>query len=106
MAEVTDPDGVTWSVRRWWWNTTPWETGFATLDGLIFFIMLPFLLMWPFWLASKWLGASWTIDIKRDGTKVGSEQVRGWRRSGQRVEELARAAQEGTLTQFKTQTEA
>jgi hypothetical protein len=103
VAEVTDPDGVSWSVRRWWWNASPWETGFATLDALIFFIMLPFLLLWPFWLASKWLGASWTIDIKRDGTKVGSEQVRGWERSGQRVEELARAAQEGALTQFTTE---
>jgi hypothetical protein len=73
VADVTDPDGVTWSVRRWWWNTTPWETGFAT------------------------------IDIKRDGTKVGSEQVRGWKWSGQRVEELARAAQEGALTQLATE---
>jgi hypothetical protein len=101
MADVTDPDGTTWSVRRWWLNPSIGETGLGPLDALIFLIMLPFLLVWPFWLASKWLGAAWTVDIKRDGVKVGSEKVRGWKRSGQRVEELARAAQDGALAQLK-----
>ena len=102
MAEVTDPDGVSWSIRRWWWKTIPWETGFATLDFLIFLVVLPFMLLWPFWLLSKWCGVPWTIVIKRDGTQVGREQVKGWKRSGTRVEEIARSAQDGTLTEFKT----
>lgn len=50
MEKVTDPDGVSWRVRRWWWKTVPWETGFATLDALIFLIVLPFMVLWPFWL--------------------------------------------------------
>ncbi|SBS76406.1 hypothetical protein MHPYR_310070 [uncultured Mycobacterium sp.] len=32
-------------------------TGLATRDGLILVGMLPFLVMWPFRLAPKWLGA-------------------------------------------------
>ena len=100
MAEVTDADGVRWSVRRWWWKTIPWQTGFDTLDTFIFLICLPFMLLWPFWFLAKFVGVPWTIDIKRDGTKVGSEQVKGWKQSKARVEELARSAQDGALTQF------
>lgn len=103
QVTVTDPDGVSWSVRRWWWKTIPWETGFATLDMLIFLIVLPFMVMWPFWLLSKCLGASWTIIIARDGTEVGREKVTGWKRSGTRIEEIARSAQEGTLTEFNAE---
>lgn len=105
MEKVTDPDGVQWRVRRWWWKTVPWETGFATLDALIFLIVLPFMVMWPFWLASKWLGASWTILVERDGTQVSRENVRGWRKSGERVRELAQQAQAGTLAQTLALTE-
>ncbi|MGE0780221.1 hypothetical protein [Mycolicibacterium sp.] len=97
MEKVTDPAGVAWTVRRWWWKTLPWETGFATLDALIFLIVLPFMVLWPFWFAAKWLGASWTLLVERDGTQVHREQVRGWRASGVRVHELAQAAAAGTL---------
>ncbi len=97
---MVDADGVTWSVRRWWWKTAPWETGFATLDMIIFLIVLPFMLMWPIWLSAKWLGVPWTIVIERDGTKVHQEQVRGWRESGRRVEELSQAAAAGALSQY------
>ncbi|VEG54303.1 Uncharacterised protein [Mycolicibacterium aurum] len=97
MKTVTDPDGATWRVRRWWWRTVPWETGFSTLDALIFVIVLPFMLMWPFWLASKWLGASWTVLVECEGTKVSRELVRGWRESGRRIDELAQAAEAGEL---------
>lgn len=98
----TDPDGSTWSVRRWWWKTIPWETGFATLDALIFLIVLPFMLMWPFWLLAKFVGVPWTIIITRDGTEVGRERVKGWKRSRARVAEIARSARDGTLTEFVT----
>jgi hypothetical protein len=97
MAEVTDPTGAQWSVRRWWVKTIPYETGISFLDFMIFLIVLPFMVIWPFWLLSKWLGARWTIVIERDGQKVGSELVRGWRKSGERIDELGRSAQAGTL---------
>lgn len=96
-ARVTDPEGVEWVVRRWWWRTIPWESGFATLDTIIFLIVLPFMLMWPFWLAAKWLGASWTVLTERDGKEVAREQVRGWDASGRRIAELAELAEAGTL---------
>ncbi|ABM13381.1 hypothetical protein [Mycolicibacterium vanbaalenii] len=99
MEKVTDPDGVEWTVRRWWWKTLPYETGFATLDAVILLIMLPFMLMWPFWLLAKWLGVPWTILVERDGEKVGRERVRGWRESRRRVSELAGMAAAGTMAQ-------
>lgn len=93
---VTDPEGETVTVRRWWWRTIPWETGFATLDGLILLIALPFMVMWPIWLLLKWCGVSWTILIERGGERIGREHVRGWRRSGERICEIAASAQAGT----------
>lgn len=97
MQKVVDPDGVTWRIRRWWWDTVPWQTGFDTLDAIFFLIMLPFMLLWPFWLAAKWLGVAWAVKIERDGREVGSERVRGWRASGARIAELAEQAKAGTL---------
>ncbi|WP_370329421.1 hypothetical protein [Mycolicibacterium hippocampi] len=88
MAKVRDLDGVQWTVRRWWWRTLPWETGFATLDMILLLIALPLMAMWPFWLMAKWLGVPWTIVVERDGTEVDRERVRGWRNSGQRITEL------------------
>ncbi|AQT82869.1 hypothetical protein B1R94_16740 [Mycolicibacterium litorale] len=102
MAEVTDPEGITWSVRRWWWKTIPWETGFATLDGLIFLVVFPFMLMWPLWLLAKWLGVPWTLVITRDGTEFGRERVAGWRRSGERMADIAASIETGTLTETNT----
>lgn len=98
-AEVTDPNGVVWQVKRWWLN--PWlgSTGLDILDSIIFLLMLPVLLAWPFWYASKWLGARWSVEIRRDGKKVGEERVRGWGKSGQRVDELTQAAEAGALAQ-------
>jgi hypothetical protein len=37
--------------------------------------------------------------IERDGKKVGQELVRGWGKSGQRIDELAQAAEAGALAQ-------
>ena len=99
MKRVVDDDGWTWTIRRWGWRTLPWQSGFATLDAVFFLIMLPFMLMWPLWLAAKWLGVSWTVQILREGEKVGRERVRGWRKSGERIAELAAEAEAGTLAQ-------
>jgi hypothetical protein len=98
VEKVLDPEGVRWTVRRRWWKTLPWETGFDSLDALFFVIMLPFMALWPFWLLAKWLGVSWTIVVDRDGERVAREKVRGWRASSRRIAELARQAQEGALT--------
>ena len=96
---VTDPEGAEWSVRRWWFKTLPYQSGIDFVDFIIFLIVLPFMVAWPFWLASKWLGARWSVVIERDGTKVAEEKVRGWRRSGERIQEIARAAESGTLAE-------
>ena len=102
MARMTvaDPAGTEWSVGRWWFKTIPWQSGIDFLDFIIFLIVLPFMVAWPFRLASKWLGARWSIVIERDGTKVGEERVRGWRRSGDRIQEIARAVEAGTPTEY------
>ena len=107
MAKVTatPPDDAQWSVRRWWFTALPYESGIQFLDFIIFLIVLPFMVVWPFWLMSKWLGASWSIVVERDGTKMGEEKVRGWRRSGERIQEIARSAEAGTLTQYSTSPE-
>jgi hypothetical protein len=97
---VTDPDDAEWTVRRWWFTAVPYQSGIDLLDVLIFLVVLPFMLAWPFWLASKWLGARWSVVIERDGTKVGEEKVRGWRRSGERIQEIARGAEAGTLAEY------
>jgi hypothetical protein len=101
-VKVTDPDGTEWTVRRWWFTAMPSETGIGFLDMIIFVIMLPFMLAWPFWLLLKWLGVLWEIVIERDGVKVGTEKVRGWRRSGQRIDEIAQSAAAGALPQYAT----
>ena len=93
---VTDPTGQQMTVRRWWFTPVPWETGFQTLDALIFLIVLPFMAVWPFWLALKWLGVAWEVRVERDGTVVSREKVRGWQRSGERIGQIAAAIQSGT----------
>jgi hypothetical protein len=87
MAKLTviDPSGAQWSVRRWWFKTIPYETGVDFLDFIIFIIVLPFMIAWPFWL-------------ERDGQKAGEEKVRGWRKSGVRINEIAQSAQAGTFS--------
>jgi hypothetical protein len=99
MVRVTDPSGLKWSVSRKWWDLLKLES--PAFDGtpmetVQMFIQLPLMVMWPFWLAAKWLGVPWTIVIKRNGKQVGREKVRGWRSSGARVDEIARQAAAGT----------
>lgn len=91
VAVVTDPNGTEWSVHRRWW---PFPDVFDIVDvaffgwiGLLF--ALPFLLLWPIWLATKFLGARWTIEVERNGSRVDTELVRGWARSDARIAELS-----------------
>ncbi|MGW0158511.1 hypothetical protein ACWDUN_04235 [Mycobacterium sp. NPDC003323] len=88
MAVVTDPNGVQWSVyRRWWPFGNVVDLAFDGLIGIL--LAAPFFLLWPFWLLAKGLGVRWRIVVERDGTEVQTEFVRGWRRSGARIDELA-----------------
>ncbi|SPM40524.1 hypothetical protein MNAB215_2725 [Mycobacterium numidiamassiliense] len=97
MAEAVDPYGVRWSVRRRRWYDL---SGFES-DGLDFWSPLIVLLggWWPFWFIAHWLGLRWRIVIERDDEEVGEEWVRGWRKSGRRIQEIIDSATAGTLPQ-------
>ena len=88
VAVVTDPNGRQWSVhRRWWPFGDMVDLAFDGLFGLV--LAAPFLLLWPFWLLGKAFGVRWRIVVERDGAEIESHLVRGWRRSGARLDELA-----------------
>ncbi|MGJ6124825.1 hypothetical protein QN239_19840 [Mycolicibacterium sp. Y3] len=94
MAVVTDPNGAQWSVHRRWWPF-PDMSDVLDLDWFTWLLAAPFVLLWPFWLLSKGLGARWRIVIERSGHEVETELVRGWRRSGARIDERARELAQG-----------
>ena len=56
---------------------------------------LLFLVLWPFWLLTKVLGARWVLVVQRDHVEVQRELVRGWRRSDARMNELAQELAQG-----------
>jgi hypothetical protein len=98
MAEVTDPSGVGWEVRRRrTYDLTGLETGGAVDVGFIFLVLVGG--WWPFWFIAHWLGLRWRIVVKRDGEEVHEEWVRGWRKSGRRIQEIAESVTAGTFEQ-------
>ena len=98
MAEVTDADGVRWSVyRRWgyrYWNAMDGSSGEEAAGGLII-NLLQFVVISPIWLIAKGFGAPWTIVIERNGTEVREVKVRGWRNSERCIQELAESVADG-----------
>ncbi|HEX7824340.1 MAG TPA: hypothetical protein VF477_05525 [Mycobacterium sp.] len=89
MAKVIDPDGVQWSVsREWFFGLPSWLDGSSDI-GLVLFAL------WPFWLIAHWLGVPWVIVIKRAGTAMGTEEVRGWLKSQRRIQEIGQSAAAG-----------
>jgi len=97
MAEVTDPNGVQWSVRRRLWYGTS-ALGEAASGADPFGIALGLVLGgWPFWFIAHWLGLRWGVVIERDGEKVHEEWVRGWLKSRRRIQELTESATVGML---------
>jgi hypothetical protein len=88
---VSDPGGVQWSVRRKWWPffgaDDLFDLSFIGLLGLL--LVLPLIAAWPFWLATKFIGARWRIIVERDHGEASTELVRGWRRSKARINDLA-----------------
>jgi len=87
MAVVLDPHGRAWSVRREWWPFPGDLLDFTDLFEIV--IGLVFVVLWPFWLVTKFLGARWVIVVERDGHEVGRELVRGGRMAKARVNEIA-----------------
>ena len=102
MAEVTDPSGVRWSVRRRrWYDLTGFPVGCDDLGlgGLMILITLVGG-WWPFSFIAHRLGLSLADDaIDRDGEQVEEEWVRGWRNSHLRIQEIIESATAGTLQQ-------
>jgi len=75
-------------VRRDWWPFPGDLLDFTDLFEIV--IGLVFVVLWPFWLVTKFLGARWVIVVERDGHEVGRELVRGGRKAKARVNEIAR----------------
>jgi len=87
MAVVLDPHGRAWSVHRDWW---PFPGDLLDFTDLIeIAIGLVVVVLWPFWLLTKFLGARWVIMVERDGHEVGRELVRGGGRAKARVNQIA-----------------
>jgi len=87
MAVVVDPHGRAWSVYRDWWPFPGDLFDFTDLFEIV--IGLVFVVLWPFWLVTKFLGARWAIVVERDGFEVGRELVRGGSRAKARVNQIA-----------------
>ncbi|MDG5486249.1 hypothetical protein [Mycolicibacterium gadium] len=96
MVRGTDRRGVHWRVyRRWFPN---WNLSFLHYDlGEFGAVLLA--VLWPPWFIGKCFGARWIISIERNGSEVGVVRVRGWRKSQQRIHELAEAVATGTPQQ-------
>jgi hypothetical protein len=54
-----------------------------------------FMILWPFWLVAKFCGVRWVISIHRNGERVGTERVRGWKNSRSRMKEIAQQVAAG-----------
>ena len=104
MVRVTDPRGSQWSVhRRHWYDLC--TLGSIDVPGEMAAVVGVVLLavgIWPLWFVAHWLGLPWRIVIKRDGTQVDEEAVRGWGNSRRRMQEIAEAAAAGTLLEEQT----
>jgi hypothetical protein len=102
MAEVTDPSGVRWSVRRRRWYDMSGVGDAGSDVGLLVMLVLLVAGWWPFWFIAHWLGLRWRIVIKRDDEQVDEEWVRGWRESRRRIQEITESATAGTLQKSLT----
>ncbi|WBP93314.1 hypothetical protein O6072_19380 [Mycolicibacterium neoaurum] len=92
MTDVEDPTGRTWKVRRktWWFPLNVFGLN-DVLDVVLFVVLLPFWLGWPFWFLAKLLGAPWVIVIERGDETVATERVRGLRAANRRVTVIVEA---------------
>lgn len=93
---MTDPNGAQWNIHRRWWPF-PDLTDLFDLDWFLLSLVvsLPFVILWPFWYAAKFLGVKWRIVIERNQHEQGCELVRGYGRSGARIDEIVREIAHG-----------
>jgi hypothetical protein len=101
VPQFRDAQGVLWSVNRQWWPFGDWSS-FASADDVVGVIvlcaMLPFVVIWPFWLLLKLSGVSaWRVTVRRNLIQVDRERVAGWRASGERVNAIMAALKAGVF---------
>ena len=85
MVRFKDTEQRRCSVRRQWW---PFGDYTFVGDTIGFLISLIELVLWPFWLAARFLGAPWTLVSRRSGDEPRREKVVGWEGSKQRIAEI------------------
>ena len=74
-------------MYRDWWPFPGDLLDFTDLFEIV--IGLVFVVLWPFWLLTKFLGARWVVVVERDGHEVGRELVRGGRKAKVRANQIA-----------------
>lgn len=88
MPVVRDAADVRWTVRRIWWPFGTWLLDLPDWGGLFtlgLVLLAPLVVIWPFWLLARFLGAPWTIVVRRKGREQSREQVKGWAESRARM---------------------
>ena len=60
------------AVRTWLLDLPDWDWLFIL--GLL--VLAPLVVIWPFWLLARFLGAPWTLVVRRQGKEVRRERSR------------------------------
>ncbi len=97
---IVDPVGEEWRLHRRWW---PWAVGTprptepvaVILPAELIELALRLLLLPVVALLRAVHVMPWPIEARRGPELVRTESVRGWRRSGERMNELAEAIRRG-----------
>lgn len=97
---IIDPVGHEWRLHRRWW---PWRVGkprpveqaavvlpTEVVDLVLRLLLLPVVAM----LRAVHV-APWPIEVQRGDDLVRTESVRGWRRSRERMDQMAEAIRRG-----------
>ncbi|BBZ75562.1 hypothetical protein MANY_08990 [Mycolicibacterium anyangense] len=91
MPAVRDATNTRWTVRRVWWPFGTWLLELPEWGGLFalgMLLTLPLVVVWPFWVLARFLGAPWTIVVKRKGDEIHREKVTGWTASRERMADM------------------
>lgn len=98
MPSRRDADNKRWTVRRVWWPFGTWLLDLPDWGGLFVIGMVltaPLVVIWPFWLLARFLGAPWTLVVRREGKEIRREKVAGWTASGERITAILDEARTG-----------
>ena len=74
-------------MRRDWWPFPGDLLDFTDLFEIA--IGLVFVVLWPFWFLTKFLGARWVVVVECGGHEKGRELVRGGSKANTRVNQIA-----------------